>query len=148
MSMPVRPKSLTNAIKLLAIWLVILFVIEIVQLCIRGVPDVAKFSASQETLTVPFYIVILIVVFAIQYLFLLGLWWAQNWVRILYAMIFIIGFLGFLYSLTWRPAFDQAQLINLIFSAIGWILNFYLVIKLFSKPANHWFKSVKLEKKL
>ncbi|MCF6775534.1 hypothetical protein L3V83_02985 [Thiotrichales bacterium 19X7-9] len=147
MNMPRRPKSLTNAIKILAVWLVIVFVIEMIQLFVHGVPQVANFGAAKETLTVQFYILILIIVLAVQYLFLLGLWWAQNWVRMLYLILFAIGFLGFLYSLAWRPVLDQGQMFSLIITTISWILNFYLIIKLFNKSASLWFKSAKLEKK-
>ncbi|MCF6767393.1 hypothetical protein L3V86_03305 [Thiotrichales bacterium 19S11-10] len=138
-----RPKRLTNAIKILAVWLLIVFVIELTQVFIYGVPYISHINGHNETLTPQVYIVSLIATIAIQYLLLLGLWWAKNWVRVIYSVLFVLGILGFLYSLTLRPEFTRENLFSLIITTITWLLNAYLMIKLFNKKGSSWFLNAK-----
>lgn len=127
-----RPTSVTTAVQLLYITIVVSIVCGILN--IAAVKDA---PLSSTTLTPGVVALTLIVVVIIGLFFIINISRGRNWARIIYLILFALSLINSAIHL--KMLFNQGTLIG-VATIANYVMTLAAMILLFQKSSNQWFK--------
>ena len=137
-----RPKQVVTAIYLLYISLVIGLVSGLINIFSGNIEATvaAQGGAAQATPGRISQVIMLVIILVIMWLIYFCISKRQNWARILFLVLYVLGAVAWVFSLKQMAA---TSVLMLILSCINMALGLMALILLFTPNGNQWFRRVK-----
>ncbi len=126
-----RPSTVSTAVQLLYITLIIAFVCGIINIIhVHSHPESSTMGIGPMT-------AVLVVSLVVCWFFFYNIARGRNWARIIYLILFILGILSTGWHL--KMYLDQGMLISLA-TLVNYVIGIIALVLLFTTESNKWFK--------